>query len=170
MTIFVARTIAHKHTAQKRPLGSNAFWRLLVLTALFGLFIMLILGRLATLALFETARAFGATTTDYIPDRGDILDRNNIPLARTIHAYAIWVRPKEILSDRRELSRQLSAIFPDTTADEFYQKLTSPSQGYLRCPKKCSVCMRLVKLQLNSRVNRSVYIRNIILPHMCLAS
>jgi cell division protein FtsI (penicillin-binding protein 3) len=132
MTIFVARTIAHKHTAQKRPLGSNAFWRLLVLTALFGLFIMLILGRLATLALFETARAFGATTTDYIPDRGDILDRNNIPLARTIHAYAIWVRPKEILSDRRELSRQLSAIFPDTTADEFYQKLTSPSQGYLR--------------------------------------
>ncbi len=132
MTIFVARTITHKHTTQKKPLGSNAFWRLLVLTALFGLFIMLILGRLATLALFETARAFGATTTDYVPDRGDILDRNSIPLARTIHAYAIWVKPKEILGDRHELARQLSAIFPDTPADEFYQKLTSTNQGYLR--------------------------------------
>ena len=89
MTIFVARTITHKHSAQQKSLGSNAFWRLLVLAAMFSLFIMLILGRLASLAFFETARAFGATTTDYIPDRGDILDRNGIPLARSIHAYAI---------------------------------------------------------------------------------
>jgi cell division protein FtsI (penicillin-binding protein 3) len=132
MTIFVARTITHRHSPDKRSLGANAFWRLLILSALFGLFIILILGRLASLALFETARAFGATTTDYIPDRGDILDRNGIPLARSIHAYAIWVKPKEILGDKRELAQQLSAIFPDTGAEEFLQKLNSPHQGYLR--------------------------------------
>lgn len=132
MTIFVARTIAHKHSATQKSMGSNAFWRLLVLAAMFALFITLILGRLASLAFFETARAFGATTTDYIPDRGDILDRNGIPLARSIHAYAIWVKPKELLGDKKELAGQLSDIFPDTSADEFYQKLTSENQGYLR--------------------------------------
>jgi cell division protein FtsI (penicillin-binding protein 3) len=132
MTIFVARTIAHKQSAARRPLGSNAFWRLLVLSAIFALFVMLILGRLASLAFFETARAFGATTTDYVPDRGDILDRNGIPLARSIHAYAIWVRPKDILGNKRELAGQLAGIFPDMSADEFYEKLTSDNQGYLR--------------------------------------
>jgi cell division protein FtsI (penicillin-binding protein 3) len=132
MTIFVARTITHKNSAAKKALGTNAFWRLLVLSGLFGLFMMLILGRLATLALFETARAFGATSTEYIPDRGDILDRNGIPLARSIHAYAIWVRPDKIFGDKKELSVQLAAIFPDTPAELFYAKLTSNRQGYLR--------------------------------------
>jgi cell division protein FtsI (penicillin-binding protein 3) len=132
MTTFVARTVARKSGTKSAPFAANAFWRLLVLTAIFALFVMLLLGRLATLALFESTRAFGATTTDYVPARGDIVDRMGVPLARSIHAYAIWVKPDQILGDKKVLAGQLAEIFPDTPVEEFYAKLTAKKQDYLR--------------------------------------
>lgn len=132
MTIFAARTTTRKSGIGQPPFAANAFWRLLVLVAMFGLFIMLLIGRLATLALFESTRAFGATNTDYVPDRGDIVDRNGVPLARSIYGYAIWVKPQNILGDKRELAGELAKIFPDTPAAEFYAKLTNDKSGYLR--------------------------------------
>lgn len=132
MTIFVARTGSRRPFTAASAMTAHALWRLLVLAGLFGLFVALIIGRLATLALFESTRAFGATTADYIPDRGDILDRNGVPLARTIKAYSIWVKPGQILGDKTQLARDLAAIFPDTPEAVFYQKLTSKKQGYLR--------------------------------------
>lgn len=132
MTVFAARTTTRKSGLGQPPFAAIAFWRLLVLVAMFGLFILLLIGRLATLALFESSRAFGATTTEYVPDRGDIVDRNGVPLARSIYGYAIWVNPKNILGDKRELATQLATIFPDTPANEFYAKLTSDKSGYIR--------------------------------------
>ena len=132
MTIFAARTTTRKSGIGQPPFAANAFWRLLVLVALFGLFVLLLIGRLATLAFFESSRAFGATTTEYIPDRGDIIDRNGVPLARSIYGYAIWVKPGDILGDKKELATQLATIFPDTPYTEFYVKLTADKPGYLR--------------------------------------
>jgi cell division protein FtsI (penicillin-binding protein 3) len=132
MTIFVARPTSRQNANNARSATALAFWRLLVLAALFGLFLLLIVGRLITLALFESSRAYGATTKDYVPVRGDILDRHGIPLARTIRAYAIWVKPDQLLGDRRKLAQDLAAIFPDTSEDDFYAKLTAKEPGYLR--------------------------------------
>jgi cell division protein FtsI (penicillin-binding protein 3) len=132
MTTFVARPTSRQNANAARAATALAFWRLLVLAGIFAAFMMLIIGRLATLALFESSRAFGATTTDYVPARGDIVDRNGVPLARTIRAYAIWVKPSALLGDRQKLAQDLAAIFPDTTAEEFYAKLSSDQPGYLR--------------------------------------
>lgn len=132
MTIFAARTTTRKSGIGQPPFAANAFWRLLVLVAMFGLFVLLVIGRLVTLALFESSRAFGATTTEYVPDRGDIIDRNGVPLARSIYGYAIWVKPSDILGDRKDLANQLATIFPDTPYSEFYAKLTADKPGYLR--------------------------------------
>ena len=132
MTLFAARTTTRKSGTGQPPFAANAFWRLLVLVAMFGMFILLLIGRLATLALFESTRAFGATTTEYVPDRGDIIDRNGVPLARSIHGYAIWLKPELILGDKKELAGELSKIFPDTPAAEFYARLTDDKSGYLR--------------------------------------
>ncbi len=132
MTTYVARTVARKSGTKSPPFAANAFWRLLVLSAIFAMFVMLLIGRMATLALFESTRAFGATTTDYVPERGDIVDRNDVPLARSILAYAIWVKPDQILGDKKVLARQLAEIFPDTPEQEFYAKLTAKRQDYLR--------------------------------------
>ena len=132
MTILAARTTTRKNGIGTPPFAALGFWRLLVLLAAFGLFVLLLIGRLATLALFESTRAYGATNTDYVPDRGDIVDRNGVPLARSIYGYAIWVKPDQLLGDKKELANQLAAIFPDTSAAEFYGKLTADKPGYLR--------------------------------------
>ncbi|MBA4307490.1 MAG: peptidoglycan glycosyltransferase [Sphingopyxis sp.] len=132
MTILAARTTTRKNGIGTPPFAALGFWRLLVLLAAFGLFVLLLIGRLATLALFESTRAYGATNTDYVPDRGDIVDRNGVPLARSIYGYAIWVKPDQLLGNKKELANQLAAIFPDTSAAEFYGKLTADKPGYLR--------------------------------------
>jgi cell division protein FtsI (penicillin-binding protein 3) len=132
MTIFVARPTSRQNANAARAATSLAFWRLLVLAGLFALFLLLIIVRLATLALFESSRAYGATTSAYVPVRGDIIDRNNVPLARTIRAYAIWVKPSALIGDRQQLAQDLAAIFPDTSAETFYAKLTAKEPGYLR--------------------------------------
>ena len=67
MTILTARTTTRKSGVGTPPFAAHGFWRLLVLLAAFGLFVMLLIGRLATLALFESTRAYGATSTDYVP-------------------------------------------------------------------------------------------------------
>ncbi|MVZ97339.1 penicillin-binding protein 2 [Sphingorhabdus sp. IMCC26285] len=132
MTILAARTTTRKSGIGTPPFEALGFWRLLVLLAIFGLFVLLLIGRLATLALFESSRAYGATNTEYVPDRGDIVDRNGVPLARSIYGYAIWVKPDQLLGDKRELAGQLAAIFSDTSAAEFYAKLSADKPGYLR--------------------------------------
>ena len=128
----LARTTTRKSGVNPPPFAAHGFWRMLILLVAFGMFVMLLIGRLATLALFESTRAYGATSTEYVPERGDIVDRNGIPLARSIYGYAIWVKPAEILGDRKQLANQLASIFPDTPASEFYAKLTASKPGYLR--------------------------------------
>ena len=132
MTTFVARPTNRQNANAARSATALSFWRLLVLAGFFGAFLLLIIARLATLALFEGSRAYGATTSSYVPVRGDIIDRNGVPLARTIRAYAIWVKPAELFGDRRKLAQDLAVIFPDTGEAEFYAKLTAKEPGYLR--------------------------------------
>jgi cell division protein FtsI (penicillin-binding protein 3) len=132
MTTFVARPTNRQNANAARSATALSFWRLLVLAGFFGAFLLLIIARLATLALFEGSRAYGATTSKYVPIRGDIIDRNGVPLARTIRAYAIWVKPAELFGDRRKLAQDLAVIFPDTSEAEFYAKLTAKEPGYLR--------------------------------------
>jgi cell division protein FtsI (penicillin-binding protein 3) len=132
MTTFVVRPQSRHAVNAIRLNASMAFWRLIVLAGLFGLFLLLVLGRLTTLAIFESSRAFGATTTDFVPVRGDIVDRNGAPLARSIQGYAIWVKPDKIVNDPKELAAGLARIFPDTPEAEFYTKLTAKTGGYLR--------------------------------------
>jgi cell division protein FtsI (penicillin-binding protein 3) len=132
MTTVVARPNSRHNANAIRAMAALSFWRLLVLVGMFCLFALLIVGRLAMLAVFDSSRAYGATTADYVPERGDILDRNGTPLARTIRGYAIWVKPDKILGDKEQLSRDLAAIFPDETAEKFLAKLTAKEPGYLR--------------------------------------
>ena len=132
MTTFVARPTNRQSANAARSATALSFWRLLVLAGFFGAFMVLIIARLATLALFQGSSAYAATTSKFVPVRGDITDRNGVPLARTIRAYAIWVKPSALLGDRRKLAQELSTIFPDTPKQDFYAKLTAKEPGYLR--------------------------------------
>jgi cell division protein FtsI (penicillin-binding protein 3) len=48
-----------------------------------------------------------------IPARGDILDRNGIPLARTIDAWTIAVHPNKLVGDPKELALKLAELMPE---------------------------------------------------------
>ena len=112
--------------------GTSTYQRLMILALIFTAAVALIVLRLASFVVFEDQKSFRTLSTAYVPARGDIVDRNGIPLARTIAAYAIWLKPNEIRGDKRQLAAQLQAIFPDEPAGVFYAKLTGGKSTYLR--------------------------------------
>jgi cell division protein FtsI (penicillin-binding protein 3) len=57
--------------------------------------------------------------------RGDIYDRNGVPLAQTIDAWSIGVHPAKIIGDRRLLAEDLARLMPERTAEAYYAILTS---------------------------------------------
>ncbi|APG62977.1 peptidoglycan glycosyltransferase [Sphingorhabdus lutea] len=132
MSLLVTRSIKSSQAKLAVDAERTAYWRLLWLVALFLCFVVLAIGRIGMIGFFEGNSAFGATNGEYVPDRGEIVDRNGNPMAQTISAYAIWVKPADIIGDKQVLSQQLHQIFPDTPAQNFFEKLTSKRDGYLR--------------------------------------
>ncbi|WP_420607830.1 peptidoglycan D,D-transpeptidase FtsI family protein [Novosphingopyxis sp.] len=112
--------------------GTSTYQRLMILVVIFTAAVALIVLRLASFAMFEDQKSFRTVSASYVPERGDIVDRNGVPLARTIAAYAIWLKPDEIRGDKRQLAAALQAIFPDEPTGEFYAKLTGDKPTYLR--------------------------------------
>ena len=49
----LARTTTRKSGVNPPPFAAHGFWRMLILLLAFGMFVVLLIGRLATLALFE---------------------------------------------------------------------------------------------------------------------
>lgn len=58
-------------------------------------------------------------------DRADIVDRNGVPLARSIPVHSIRVVKANLMHDPRVLAQQLAAIFPEKSADYFYDRMTT---------------------------------------------
>jgi len=115
-----------------------AKWRVLWVLVLFTLVGLTAILRIVFLGLFETnpqGRSFDAAL---LPERGDIVDRNGVPLARAFRAYALWYNPRA-LGDGTPLVRRpaevadaLLAVFPDIDRAELLSKLTSGRPAYLR--------------------------------------
>ena len=86
-------------------------------------------------------RAVAATSLEdaLLPDRGEIVDRNGVPLARAFPAYALWFNPEALGEDGSPLVRspqtvaaELKAIFPDLDETRVSEQLASGKAGYLR--------------------------------------
>ena len=63
-------------------------------------------------------------------ERGDIVDRNGIILARNIDIYSAGVRPK-IVNDKKKLLLNLKIIFPELDASIIREKLTNNKFFYI---------------------------------------
>lgn len=86
-------------------------------------------------------RAVAATSLEdaLLPDRGEIVDRNGVPLARAFPAYALWFNPaalgedgSPLVREPAEVAQDLKAIFPDMDVARVTRQLASGQQGYLR--------------------------------------
>jgi len=115
-----------------------AKWRVLWVALGFAAIGLIALGRIAWLGLFEAGTAredlLGMT-----PLRGDIVDRNGVPLARAFPAYSLWYNPAALGGDGpplvhgpRQVAEALARIFPDMNVDQLAARLASGKPGYLR--------------------------------------
>ncbi|WP_088184754.1 peptidoglycan D,D-transpeptidase FtsI family protein [Sphingobium sp. Z007] len=106
--------------------------RLMLLLILFLAITAILIGRLAWVGIFAPGTTGDGALSAFLPARADIVDRNGVPLARTMDAYSVAVRPSKLIGDPAELARKLHEIFPDEPEAAFYKKLRGRGWAYLR--------------------------------------
>src|SRR5204862_8875 len=81
--------------------------------------------RILWLAAFGDHAGRKEGVTSLVPERGDIVDRDGEPLARTIDAWTIAVHPGKIIGDKLEIARRLAELMPERTEEQYFALLKS---------------------------------------------
>ena len=125
-------------TLRQRSL-TVARWRVLWIALGFVFVALMALLRLGYLGMSDSASRATSLEEALLPPRGEIVDRNGIPMARAFPAYALWFNPKALgedgdplVRDPAEVAAKLKAIFPDMDESRVAKQLASGQQGYLR--------------------------------------
>jgi cell division protein FtsI (penicillin-binding protein 3) len=103
------------------------YQRLMMVMLVFVGVTTLVAGRLMYIQLFTDRSGAGQAGNPLLPARGDIVDRNGVPLARTIDAWTIGIHPNRLLGNADELARRLAALIPGRSARQYHEILTSGS-------------------------------------------
>ena len=113
--------------------------RILLMVLAFLVLTLVALGRIVWLGAAKPGPQLQTMATLLLPDRGEITDRNGLPLAREFPAYALWYNPQAmedggppLVRSAAEVARELRAIFPDIDEAEVAEKLASGKPGYIR--------------------------------------
>jgi len=124
MSTFLARPLPQRRmNDQRHALIATAHVRLMILMLFLGAGFLVVVGKIALLGLLGSpADARGVAVNPVV--RSDILDRNGEPLARTIDAWTVGVRPHEVLGDKRALAEALVKIMPGHDEDWYYARLS----------------------------------------------
>ncbi|RPF72055.1 peptidoglycan D,D-transpeptidase FtsI family protein [Aurantiacibacter spongiae] len=135
--------------------------RLLLVAAVFVFLGLAAFARIAWIGTVEPGPARHSMADQLLPPRGEIVDRNGVPLARAFPAYALWFNPRAmelggdggppLVKSAGEVARELKAIFPDLDEYEVREKLSSGRAGYLRrrvLPRDANKVMAIGELAL----------------------
>ena len=113
--------------------------RVLVVLLLFVIATAACIIRIGQLGLFEPAPRSASMAEALLPPRGEIVDRNGVPLARAFPAYALWFNPEvfgesgmPLVKSPQEVADALVAIFPDLDHADVLRRLKSDKPSYLR--------------------------------------
>lgn len=120
-----------RHNERAHRIAEVAHRRLLMVAGLFLFAVVIIIARLASFAILGEAQAFQGSAAEYVPERADIVDRHGVPLARTIPAYSVWIRPDKIIGDPVQLAKDMHVIFPEISERDIYAKLAAKKGSYL---------------------------------------
>lgn len=136
MTALVARPArSAKAGEQRHALLATQHLRLMILMLLFVAAVTVVIGRLAWLAI-EGAPA-RASVLGAAP-RGDIVDRNGQPLARTIDAWTIGVHPDRLLGDRVAIAQKLADLMPDIGDQPYFYGLITRNVPFTYLNRRAS--------------------------------
>lgn len=165
MTAYaVPRTIIAGPAAlvdQRRRSLLIARLRLILVIVVFTLVAIAALLKIAFIGLVQPGPAHQSMADALLPPRGEIADRNGVPLARAFPAYALWYNPAAmteggdggppLVRSPEAVAQELKAIFPDLDTHEVAQQLASGRPGYLRrrvLPNDANRVMRIGELAL----------------------
>jgi cell division protein FtsI (penicillin-binding protein 3) len=110
---------------QRRQLLAVMHQRLMFGMLVYAGIVALIALRILYLAAFGDHAGRKEGLTDLVPERGDIVDRNGDPLARTIDAWTIAVHPNKVIGDKLALARRLAELMPEMTGEQYFALLRS---------------------------------------------
>jgi cell division protein FtsI/penicillin-binding protein 2 len=118
-------------SAADRP-AVTVDWRLVTIGGLLGLWMLIVIGRLVQLQVYqaatlrEKAEQQQQKTFRTTPARGTILDRQGRELATSLKVASVYVAPQNLRpeEDRRKLAATLAAVLR-LDADKVLEKLTS---------------------------------------------
>jgi len=132
--------------------------RMLLIGAVFLALAMVALLRIAWIGVVEPAPLHRSMAAALLPPRGEITDRNGVPLARAFPAYALWFNPAAmddggppLVQSAETVAARLKAIFPDLDEYAVARQLASGKAGYLRrrvLPADANKVMALGELAL----------------------
>ena len=118
---------------QRRQMLAVIHQRLMFGMLVYAGIIALVAVRILYLAAFGDHAGRKEGITSLVPERGDIVDRDGAPLARTIDAWTIALHPAKILGDKLALARQLAQLMPERSEEQYFDMMTSGKRFfYLR--------------------------------------
>ncbi|WP_300972821.1 penicillin-binding protein 2 [Sphingomonas sp. LHG3406-1] len=130
---LVARPERLRLVGQRRQLLGVMHQRLMVGMLLFAAIIGAVVLRLTWLGLFGDHAGRQASYSALIPPRGDIVDRDGQPLARTIDSWTVALQPAKVIGDKRALAVQLAGLMPEKDAAGWLAEINSTKSFiYLR--------------------------------------
>ncbi len=107
--------------------------RLMFGLLVYGGVIAIIVFRILYLAAFGDHAGAKRGLTALVPERGDIIDRDGQPLARTIDAWTIGLWPRKVIGDKLEIARKLAQLMPERDEADYFAMLRSDKNFfYLR--------------------------------------
>lgn len=127
MNAAAARAARIKLAGQRQAALTLARQRLMICLLLFAAAMAIVGLRLLDLSILQD-RSGQVRDDPYamltLP-RADIVDRNGVSLARTFDAYAVTVRPVQLVGDAREVARKLASVLPGSSENALYRTLKS---------------------------------------------
>lgn len=113
--------------------------RVLLVAGLFVIVALAAVARIGFLGLADRTTRTTSLEEALLPSRGEITDRNGVPLARAFPAYALWFNPEALgdtgsplVQDAASVAAQLKQIFPEMDEADIAARLASGKAGYLR--------------------------------------
>lgn len=117
----------------------TARMRVLLLMPGFGLVAVVALLRIASFGVLGAPEMPMSMEQRLLPPRGEITDRNGLPLARNYDAFALWFNPtamkdggSPLVHTPEEVAHSLAEIFPELDEADVAARLASGKAQYLR--------------------------------------
>ena len=125
MTALTAPPQRLRLADQREETVAVAHFRLMVMMLFAIGIVLVIILKLVWMAAFADASSGRAYSDGLTPARADLVDRNGVPLARTIQGWAIGIHPHDILNDRRALAVRLAQLMPEHDAAWYLARLNA---------------------------------------------